>query len=297
MNLNEAQILIIGVPERYRGHGLEESVKNLGLSFVNIDGINGSNLAHSVFERETEKHVSNFLIGRELTRGEYCCARAHIQAYTELVESDKNWAIVLEDDAILAIDFIDELKKLTVIDDIPTIIQLYGIETYQYQLRNFPWILSDIEKAKATKEIIRVSRYWPYPERTHGYLINKSAARIAVEKMERSLYVSTADWPFEWRSKISFSVSVFPIIELTSNGSIIDEDRSRILFANRLFRLKGLIWLMKNTFRLNKSKMSVDYINLIVAGICDRLLSTWFRMRKLLSQVRNVGEPKNGEVS
>jgi len=297
MNLNKVKILIIGVPEKYRGHRLEESLQNLGLSFVNIDGINGSNLAHSEFEKETAKHVSRFLIGRELTKGEYCCAKAHIQAYIKFLESDESWALVLEDDAILSTDFIDEMKKMSIIDDIPSIIQLYGIETYQYQIRNFPWILSDIAKAKVTEKIFKVSRYWQYPERTHGYLINKPAAKLAVEKMQRSLYVSTADWPFEWRSRISFSISSSPIIGLTSNESIIDVDRSKVLFVNKLFRLEGLIWLIKNMYQLNKGEKSIFSFNLIIAGFSDRLLSSWFRIRKLLYRIRNAREPKNRVVS
>ena len=109
--------------------------------------------------------------------------------------------------------------------------------------------------------------------------------------------MSTADWPFEWRSRIFFSISSSPIIGLTSNESIIDVDRSKILFANKLFRLEGLIWLIKNTYRLNKGEKSMVSFDLIIAGFSDRLLSSWFRIRKLLNRIRNAREPKNREVS
>jgi len=73
----------------------------------------------------------------------------------------------------------------------------------------------------------------------HSYMINRSAATIAVRKsFERDIHF-TADWPYLWDYKIAFWQSR-EIYFLQEGESIIDEDKARIEIISAELRVRNL---------------------------------------------------------
>lgn len=156
----------------------------------------------SDFRRYTADELSEFLDKEVCQRtgyyplagGEIGCAHSHLSIYSSLRNSEWDWVIILEDDAVLESHFgylrqvLDALTSRT-----PRILSLgppLGIPTR-------PW--TRLAHYAGTDEIELV-RYFTPPTRTLGYAINQSALRWAAQ-FDR--VTGLADWP-PWAFKVEF---------------------------------------------------------------------------------------------
>ena len=83
-----------------------------GLSSLFIDAIDGKALSDADRQRYTDPHRRKWL-PRVLSAGAIGCSLSHFQAWERLLSSDKDYALILEDDAMLAEDASDIIKQLT----------------------------------------------------------------------------------------------------------------------------------------------------------------------------------------
>ena len=227
MEASDIAILVIGVPSRYRGRSLESQIGKLNLSFLNIDGLDGNTLSRLAMSKITDDQISKLYLKRTLSAGE------------------------------ISQSFLTDLKKINVEKENPTIVQLYGLDKYKLQIRRWPQIVEKTIAAQSGDSTVRVKKYWDIPELTHGYLINKSAAKIATNKMEGQRIITPADWPIQWRQEIDFYISVDEIVGNGNLESLIEEERNHN-FANRAFKngnakkIKKLIFFFKSIILVKK---------------------------------------------
>ena len=94
-------ILIISLPDaEIRRQAISTTLKRLDLSFEFIDAIDGRDGLPSRYESLIDRDKARFLMGRDLTDGEFACALSHQQIYKTIINGEIPGAIVLEDDAI-----------------------------------------------------------------------------------------------------------------------------------------------------------------------------------------------------
>jgi GR25 family glycosyltransferase involved in LPS biosynthesis len=195
-----------------------------------------------------------------MSRGEICCALAHLELYELMIDRNIPWACVLEDDAIPLGDFTEVFNSFATFP----MASILGL--------NAPLSKSD-ENPKLSKREI-VSNFEPenrdliklvHPRlQTYAYLINLEAARLIVKRKGRKTKVSArADWPLEIYPGIDFFVCDKP--KFTHNDdrsdSIISQERYReeyrstgilgSILRSRFARMSGLTYLV----------LAISYVN------------------------------------
>lgn len=143
---------------------------------------------------------------------EVCCAKAHIEAYKLQLQYEAEWALVLEDDAIVMnMQGIKLLKeKLNArIGHKPEIVSLFYHDTITYSSNN----------------TLGVYKVFGYPVSAVAYFINISAAKILIEQNSRLVF--KADWPRA--GSISFLASQEILIghPTDTENSFIEKSRKR----------------------------------------------------------------------
>ena len=278
----DLSIFIIGVPKKYRGSNLEARLKQEGFGYSRVDGTDGSLMSTVDYFSKTQQNISKRLLGRPLTKGELCCAMAHVTAYERFLDADTEWALILEDDCELTNEFeISNLLK-QIRGYAPTVVQLYGVSTYLEQVKRWPWVNLVISRQITRQELLRIRRSWELPECTYGYLINRAAARVAVKKMKNSRHVTTADWPAQWRGKVNFIVSRQSFLSTKENDSLIDFDR--VMERSMAMRQSKKVIPEFNTF-LNRERSSIQYIDF---KFTLRMFIIWGKEKSFLQKRRAI---------
>jgi GR25 family glycosyltransferase involved in LPS biosynthesis len=232
--LKSPKVFIIGVKSRYRGYPLEKQLSNFGFDFENYWGINGKSLSEEAESYLACQLVPAVLTNYSMSTGEICCAIAHLELYSLIVERKISWACILEDDAISLFDPSLIFKSLEDFSE-PTILSL-----------NVPLATSEVNSALSKREkVVRgqdlntsfIKLDSPRLQ-TYAYLINLQAAELIVERKQRRRKVSArADWPIEIYPGINFYVCKIPIFSHKDDrsDSLISRDRYRDSFKSNQF--------------------------------------------------------------
>jgi hypothetical protein len=187
--------LILGVEGKFRGDNLLQALTNLGHEPKVVWAPPISEVV-PLHNNSKQRKFAHFQYRRYLKVEEISCALGHRKIYEEFNCTSENWALVLEDDAILGLDPSSLISKLPNTDE-PCIILLHegeGNLYYKFRLRKRIHI-------SGTRELL-VPRGLAV-----SYLINTAAARIALQRNNPNL-VSVADWPYTWQHSIRFYESV-----------------------------------------------------------------------------------------
>lgn len=237
--MKSPKVFIIGVKSRYRGHPLEKQLSNFGFDFENYWGINGKFLSDEAESCLASQLVPAVLTNYSMSTGEICCAIAHLEIYSLIVERKISWACILEDDAISLFDPAITFQSLERFSE-PTILSL-----------NVPLATSEVNSSLSKREkIIRdedlnsnfIKLQSPRLQ-TYAYLINLQAAKLIVERKQRRRKVSArADWPIEIYPGINFYVCKVPIFSHKDDrlDSLISRDRYRDSFKTNRFLVSVL---------------------------------------------------------
>ena len=237
--MKSPKVFIIGVKSRYRGHPLEKQLSDFGLDFENYWGINGKSLSDEAESYLASQLVPAVLTNYSMSTGEICCAIAHLEIYSLIVERKISWACILEDDAISLFDPSIIFKSLDHFSE-PTILSL-----------NVPLATSEVNSAlskreKVVKDLDLNTSFIKLDSprlQTYAYLINLQAAKLIVERKQRRRKVSArADWPIEIYPGINFYVCKIPIFSHKDDrlDSLISRDRYRDSFKSNQFLVSVL---------------------------------------------------------
>ena len=140
--MKSPKVFIIGVKGRYRGHPLEKQLSNFGFDFENYWGINGKSLSDEAESCLASQLVPAVLTNYSMSTGEICCAIAHLEIYSLIVERKISWACILEDDAISLFDPAITFQSLERFSE-PTILSL-----------NVPLATSEVNSSLSKREKI-----------------------------------------------------------------------------------------------------------------------------------------------
>jgi GR25 family glycosyltransferase involved in LPS biosynthesis len=258
--LKSPEVFIIGVKSRYRGQPLEQQLSDFGFDFENYWGINGESLSNEAESFLASQLVPSVLTNYSMSNGEICCAIAHLEIYSWIVERKITWACILEDDAISLFDPALTFKSLDCFSG-PTILSL-----------NVPLATSEVNPSLSKREkVVRgqdlntsfIKLHSPRLQ-TYAYLINLQAAKLIVERKQRRRKVSArADWPIEIYPGINFYVCKVPIFSHKDDrlDSLISTDRyqesfktNRFLVSvlrSRLSKISGVTFLVLGLKKVN----------------------------------------------
>ncbi len=246
---HEVEVFILGLSRSIRSKNLLEDITSRGhkASFFEGEDLRFSEL--SSFQKYQNERL--YWLDRDLSGGEIGCALSHYKIIQSISQKKIPLALILEDDALLNEDFdgwIFHLIEYLSTKKTPLIIPLFysNLTVNRFGRKKFA-------KLADKKFLIQPSRP---TYGTVGYLLNLSAADVISNTPQK--FVSTADWPAEWQSRVTFLVPSKKL--LTHSGelnSLIDEGRvlsqrfGNVRNRNRNFGLiSDYLSQLKNLYRI-----------------------------------------------
>ncbi|MEE6074840.1 glycosyltransferase family 25 protein [Avibacterium paragallinarum] len=104
-------IFIISLKNSPRRDAIASRLSSLGLKFEFFDAVYGKDLSQEELDKVDFKFSLRYGFKKPMTLGEIGCAMSHIKLYEYLVANNIEQAIILEDDAIVSLDFEDIVKE------------------------------------------------------------------------------------------------------------------------------------------------------------------------------------------
>ena len=150
---------------------MKRRTEDIGISFERVVGINGADLCNS----SVIMNAPNEMFPHFLAPGEIGCFLSHRKCWENLVHSDADWALILEDDCIfhpMAAQYLTSANWIPESCQLIQFVYRHGIKTYsdkQIQLSDGNFLLRSVASA---------------PVGAYAYFISKDAARIALEKSQ-----------------------------------------------------------------------------------------------------------------
>ncbi|WP_340610758.1 glycosyltransferase family 25 protein [Xenorhabdus bharatensis] len=195
---------------------------NLNIEFV--DAVYGAQLS----DNEIVQLVYDYPECK-LTKGEIGCALSHLFIYEKIISENISHALILEDDAVLSnnihritsdIEKIDNIKK-------PNVYLLSKVEKY-------------IENKKIKTRLFNVYKVYE-ASGTHGYLINKTAAKELLDKLKPIKYEADMWGIFIFRNFINVYCIVPHIIDTSDQNkfySLIEKEMLSLREERQSYRHK-----------------------------------------------------------
>ena len=245
------KVFVLGIEQSFRGDALVSHLGQKGLETEISYGVDGRTLTHSQLSSMYSSKRAIRIMERELTPMEVGCALGHRIIYEKFLKTDAEWALVLEEDSFPTSDFnLDQisLRKL----DKPQIVNLQGIARILRQYEKFPHLIYDASDLSDNNMNFTTYSVKGNMQGAFAYLINRSAAQIAVASY--NLIDSVADWPYAWRNKVQFSITEKSQFGVNLDGSLIASGRSQKLaeayLGSQRFTSVKLVNQMKTFFGL-----------------------------------------------
>jgi glycosyl transferase family 25 len=152
----------------------------------------------------------------DLTRGAVGCYLSHLSIYKKIIDSDKEYGIIFEDDSIMASDFYERLQ--------------YGINNIPDDWDIFLLGLTCL-KCDIKLDYINVIRFWG----THGYIIKNKSAKKLLEYLDRPLSKQIdADISLLIKRKVIKVYGINPII-VAQEGSFKSDIQMDVIDSSEAF--------------------------------------------------------------
>jgi GR25 family glycosyltransferase involved in LPS biosynthesis len=275
--LNEIFVGILGLKSNFRGDELLRKIQALGIPPEIVWGIQVDEIGNDRLLNYASQEQARFIMGRNLTVQEISCALGHLEMYEVFLNSGKDFALFLEDDA----DFDDNIEEILGIEfprDRPAILQLGGYLDPQLLPKPFPATFPNAgDVFRACRGILRCLQY---PVYAHGYMMNKEAALLAVHLMRGRKINSPADFPFVWRSSIPFYITVKQIVWQRESVSNIQNNRSvleiDLRVSGSLERRLQRLFALNPLFLLHGRRMGLSGNAIVREKVLNYLLSRYY---------------------
>jgi hypothetical protein len=184
---------LLGVPDRYRGEPLESDLARLGIPHEIVLGVDGASWSADELARVYSRRAAHVVSRRQLSPAEVACVLGHRQMMSAFVTSGDEWALFLEDDVRIDQSLLPVFASAKSMSKGPVVVQIYA------QVPPRSRSLGHVGSAGA--------EIWRQSAPAYGaaaYLMNRSAAEIALRAYRRRRVDSVADWPFCWAQKVNF---------------------------------------------------------------------------------------------
>lgn len=236
---NTVEILILSLRRNFRGNELLQQLRSLQFDFKIIWGLEVSEFSNSFLDSMLDQSKSKLILGRKMSYGELSCALGHLEMYENFILTGKPWGLFLEDDAKILPGIEDVLLKLP--NELsPSIILLMSCLSADFRSFNpypFPFLKHELKLTDSMK----FRRCATHPVGAYAYLMNRSAALVAVHHLRGRKIFSPADFPFQFRNLVSFYVSKSEYALPGNSTSLLEEGRSNIQNMNTPNNLQKIL--------------------------------------------------------
>tara|TARA_B100001250_G_scaffold88085_1_gene72864 strand:+ start:761 stop:1513 length:753 start_codon:yes stop_codon:yes gene_type:complete len=249
--LNNFKIYVINLKRetKRKENIINELRKQNIVDFEIIDAIDGEEIKKSELDLLISKS-NKFInpINTFMNAPEICCALSHIKVYKKFIETNMDYALIFEDDAIFLNNFSEKLKK--------------------FILKNF----------KYEKQIMLLTELWQFFKKpldieneyeivdvrnavlTHAYFINREAAKSLI----------SFNYPVKTMPDNFLIFSIYCDIKITGlNPFLLKQDKKKFksaiprenrmnevfLFRRFIYRLTNKILKMFNKFNTHKKNL------------------------------------------
>ena len=207
---------------------LESFMKRCELSDVKIEyAFDGKNQEHEIQEdRELTNKFSNLMVG------EIGCFISHMRLYKKLIESDLDFIVIFEDDAIFCEDFKFKFEKvLSEITDTMGLLYFGGRFDPNFAMPSEYYNdFSDSISHHNINPELKVSStdsVWWHIRTTHGYIIFKNAAKKIFDIFTNSANITIAVDHWILINLINNSISVYDTKPLLCHCPFISDSDIR----------------------------------------------------------------------
>lgn len=191
------EAMIIGIPDRYRGHELERQLARVGISAKRVAGVIADELQGGA-SAWADQRVARLLLHRELTSGEIGCALAHRAAYKTLIQSGADLGLVFEDDARLVAEPPLEAMAILLNSTEPRVLLMNWNPDWTFAS-------SSVTPAAQISPGYNIHEVKLPPIDASAYALNRAAATLLLQNEGKVNYVS--DWPAQVSHSIRFSIA------------------------------------------------------------------------------------------
>ena len=223
---NTVEILILSLRRNFRGNELLQQLRSLQFDFKIIWGLEVSEFSNGFLDSMLDQSKSKLILGRKMSYGELSCALGHLEMYENFILTGKPWGLFLEDDSEILPGIEDVLLKLP--NELsPSIILLMSCLSADFRSSNpypFPFLKHELKLTDSMKFIGCAT----HPVGAYAYLMNRSAALVAVHHLRGRKIFSPADFPFQFRNLVSFYVSKSEYALPGNSTSLLNEGRINI---------------------------------------------------------------------
>ncbi|WP_391529492.1 glycosyltransferase family 25 protein [Photorhabdus akhurstii] len=207
-----------------RKEAMRQQSNKIGLQVEFIEAVYGASMSNE----ELTKVVYDYP-DCKLTKGEIGCSLSHLFIYEKMLRENIAHTLILEDDAILPNKIYNVISEIESMDDIkkPNVYLLNKVETY-------------INNRKIKSNVLDI--YQAYEASgTHGYLINKTAAKELLEKLQPIKYEADMWGIFRFRNFINLYCTIPHVINTSDErkfDSFIEKERNVLREEREYYRHK-----------------------------------------------------------
>ena len=191
-----------------------------------IEGVDGKSLSAQQVDEAFDKELSFQRYGRKLNPGEIGCTLSHYKCYKSLLESQEEYALILEDD-------ISILRDLNVLDEFTSVLK--SNKPIVLFLSGDYWYMN---KGRLNEQYSKACVYDAVG--TYAYFINKAACKKILQKIDIPSHVAD-HWSLYRRMGLSLK-AIYPymvdanIVNFESNieQNFFGEVRKNMSFKFRM---------------------------------------------------------------
>ncbi|WP_111978239.1 glycosyltransferase family 25 protein [Algibacillus agarilyticus] len=224
------KIFIINLPSSTeRLAQIKQQCDALGLRFDRVDAVRGSELPASEKARYYNPNVNKQKYDKQLNDGEIGCYLSHVSCWQQVVDNKLDFALILEDDAILTTNiplFIQKIQTLT--------------QNWDYIKLSHGSKTKTVKNTLALGDNLSLHTCLKLPSTTTGQFVSQSGAQKLLAHafpIARPVDVDIQHW-FEKSLKV-FVVRPFPVLN-GDFGSEINNVKARLSEPKRPF---AKLWL------------------------------------------------------
>ncbi len=207
-------------------------LNSFGINPERIPGVDGTNITEEEYEYITPPldDPSKIDFPRQLTKNEVGCFLAHKKCWQHLVDSQENWAMIMEDDIL----FSDRAKPyITNTDWIPPFCKIVQLSSFRKKTFH---VASESLYLANGDQLVRPFK--PYPYGCQAYLIRRDLAHEAIRASQK-IILPVDDFLFSYRSRFCRSF-VFNFYYRLNPAVVCPDDRFSSEIGNRSNLKKSL---------------------------------------------------------
>lgn len=204
-----------------RRDAMKKQLDHANLNYQFIEAVKGADLTDEQIKSKVLNYPDCFL-----TKGEIGCALSHIKIYQQMVNDNIEYALILEDDAVIPQN-IEETINHIIQQDINSKSNVYLLSK----------VISYIENKKLHSNIYQAYHACG----THGYLINLNAAKKLLGSLNPVRYEADMWWIFRFRKYINVYCLIPHLINTNDedkSNSSLEIERSKTLAQREEYRNK-----------------------------------------------------------